>query len=34
MDFPTLDTFKVELDRVLGHLYIMLLPSKVGPDDA
>lgn len=31
---PALDTFKVELDGVLGHLYTVLLSSKVGPDDA
>lgn len=29
-----LDTFKVELDWVLGRLYTVVLPSKVGPDDA
>lgn len=32
VDSPALDTF--ELDQVLDHLYTVLLPSKVGPDDA
>lgn len=34
VDSPTLDTLKVELDRVLGHLYTGLLPGKFGSDDA
>ncbi|PKU40764.1 hypothetical protein llap_8936 [Limosa lapponica baueri] len=34
VDSPTLDTFEIELDRMLGHLvWTMLLPRKVGPDD-
>jgi len=35
VDSPTLDTFKIHLDRVLGHFfYTVLLPKKVGPDDS
>lgn len=30
---PTLDTFKTQLDRLLGHLMAVLLPRKAGPDD-
>lgn len=34
MDSPTLDTYKIWLDRVLGHLaYTMFLPRKAGPAD-
>lgn len=34
VDFPTLDTYKISLGRVLNHLvWMMLLPRKVGPDN-
>lgn len=34
VDSPTLNTFKIQLGRVLGHLiWIMLLPRNIGPDD-
>jgi len=30
---PTLDIFKIQLDRVLGHLfYTVLLPREIIPD--
>ncbi|GAB0187282.1 hypothetical protein GRJ2_001193500 [Grus japonensis] len=33
-DSPAVDTLKIWLDRVLGHLvWTVLLPRKVGPDD-
>jgi len=34
VDSSALDTFQIQLDRVLGHLVLaVLLPRKVGPDD-
>jgi len=34
VDSTTLDTSKIQLDKVLGHLvWSMLLPGKVGLDD-
>lgn len=33
VDSPKLAAFKIQLDRVLGHLvYTVLSPAKVGPD--
>lgn len=35
VDFQTLDTFKISLDRMLDHLvWMMLLPRKTGPENS